>query len=596
MKKIAFLLNIFMLLVFLAGCAGQIPVPDPPTENLAKQLKARDHFTAGIFYQLDNQHERALIEFYEALLYDSSSYTIYNRIADNHMSLGRYESALRYLQKSLTVKADDAETYRLLSDCYHRLQDDQNAIINLKKVLSLDPYDDNSRSLLMLLYRKTNDQLGLADQYNDMIKLYGHTEEWVHTAGLIYLRSGNFDAAKNLFEDYLKTDSTSVIVLTVLATAYDMQNDVKNAISAYQKVLKLTPGAEEIASRVYGLARNNNDWIVISDIFAPLVEKKPEVALYRLALAEAYLYQDKINESETVLIPLLSKDPVPWQVFEYLGRIEMNRQNFSLATTYFRRIIENEPDNRVGWIYLGFSLTDLDSLVLAEENYRRALKYLPEDPFIWSFHGVSLSRLGKDEEALASFEKAIEYDPRNMNALLSYGLTLNRLDKKEDAIKPFKQALAIDSTDLTAITTLGLIYDEMKLYVSLDSLYTYALHIHPDNDLLLNNFAYSLAERNILLEYALSLSEKAVEKQPDNGAYLDTRGWIHYKLGQYDQALHWIKKSLENREESPVVIEHLGDVYLKLGRIEEAKIYWRRALMIDQDNESLKRKIEQNYK
>jgi len=596
MKKIAFLLHIFISVVLIQGCAQQLRVQETPSDDLGQKLKARDHFTAGIFYQLDNQHERALIEFYEALLYDSSSYTIYNRIADNHMSLGRYESAMRYLQKSLTIQTEVAETYRLLADCYHRLQDDQNAIINLKKVLSLDPYDDNSRSLLMLLYRKTNDQLGLAGQYRDMVNLYGQTEEWIHTAGLIYLRSGNVEEAKNLFLAYLKSDSTSVLILTVLGTAYDMQDDTPNAIKTYQKVLQLSPGAEEIASRVYRLARNNNDWFVISDVFYPLVRQEPNVTFYRLALAEAYLYQDKMNEAEEILIPLLSNDPIPWQAFEYLGRIEMDRQNFPLATTYFKRIVENEPDNRVGWIYLGFALTDSDSLEKAEETYRKALKYLPEDPFIWSFHGISLSRLGKDDKALASFEKAIEYDPQNMNALLSYGLTLNRLNQKQQAIGSFKRAMAIDSTDLTAITTLGLIYDELKMYPQLDSLYHQALLIHPENDLLLNNYAYSLAERDMMLEYALSLSKRAVDKQPDNGAYLDTKGWIYYKLGQYDQALIWIKKSLESREESAVVIEHLGDVYLKLGKIDEARIYWRRALMLDQENELLKQKIEQENK
>jgi tetratricopeptide (TPR) repeat protein len=596
MKKIAFLLNIFLLFTMIPGCAEQIKLSESPADNSDQQFKARDHFTAGIFYQLDNQHERALIEFYEALLYDSTSYTIYNRIADNHMSLGRYESALRYLQKSLTVRTDVPETYRLLADCYHRLQDDQNAIANLKKVLALDPYDDNSRSFLMLLYRKTNDQLGVAAQYKEMVGLYCQSEDWIHTAGLIYLRNGNIDEAIDLFRDYLKTDSSSVVILSVLGTAYEMKSDTNNAIATYQKILKIAPGAEEVASNLYRLARNNNDWPVLSETFAPLIAEKPDVTFYRLALAEAYYYQNRLDETEKLLTPLLSLDPVPWQALEYLGRIEMDRDNFALATTYFRRIIEYDPDNRIGWIYLGFALTDSDSLVLAEQNYRQALKYLPEDPFIWSFHGISLSRLGKDNEALTSFEKALQYDPRNMNALLSYGLTLNRLDRKQDAIKIFRRAMSVDSSDLTAITTLGLLYDELRMYTQLDSLYKQALGIHPDNDLILNNYAYSLAERNLMLDYALSLSSKAVEKQPENGAYLDTKGWIYYKLGRYDQALEWIKKSLENREESAVVIEHLGDVYIKLGKQSEAKIYWRRALMLDPDNNTLKKKIEQDYK
>ena len=139
-----------------------------------------------------------------------------------------------------------------------------------------------------------------------------------------------------------------------------------------------------------------------------------------------------------------------------------------------------------------------------------------------------------------------------------------------------------------------MLYDQLKMYEKCDSLYNSALKIYPDNDLLMNNYSYSLSERDIELDKALSLAKKAVAAQPENGAYLDTIGWIYYKLGNYELALEFIKQSLENREESPVVIEHLGDVYLKLGYPDEAKIYWRRALQMDTDNEELKQKIESN--
>jgi len=246
----------------------------------------------------------------------------------------------------------------------------------------------------------------------------------------------------------------------------------------------------------------------------------------------------------------------------------------------------------MGWIYLGFALTDLDSLHAAEENYRQAQKYLPDNPFILSFHGLSLNRLGRDDEALRVFEKALAIDDKNLNALVSYGVTLNRLNKNTEAIEVFERTLAVDSTNLTALTSLGMLYDQLRQYEKCDSLYELALKRYPDNDLLMNNYSYSLSERGIRLSYALELAKKAVEAQPENGAYLDTIGWIYYKMGQYDLALKFIKSSLDNREESAVVVEHLGDVYLKLGYPQEAKIYWKRALQLDIDNEELKSKIE----
>ena len=179
MKTPCIIICFMTCLLVLTGCAGQQLSPAQTEEDQETKLKARDHFTAGIFHQLENRYESALIEFYQALLYDSSSHEIYNRIAENHMSLGRYESALRYLQKSVSLSAKPVETYRLIADCYYRLKNDTKAVEYLSKVLEKDPYDENSRSLLLLLYRKNNDQMGLAGQYEQMLEYYGEDEDWV---------------------------------------------------------------------------------------------------------------------------------------------------------------------------------------------------------------------------------------------------------------------------------------------------------------------------------------------------------------------------------------------------------------------------------
>ena len=136
MKKITFITLISFLFVFACGKRQVYHYDTEIAKN--QELKARDHYTTGMFYQLHNQHESALIEFYQALLYDSSSSSIYNRIAENHIALGRYESALRYLQKSKTLNSNDIETYRLMSDCYYRLKQDDKAIYYLDKILQID--------------------------------------------------------------------------------------------------------------------------------------------------------------------------------------------------------------------------------------------------------------------------------------------------------------------------------------------------------------------------------------------------------------------------------------------------------------------------
>lgn len=590
MKKITTIIILASLFVF--ACGKKQIYRNESTLTNSQKLTARDHYTAGMFYQLRNKHESALIEFYQALLYDSTSSSIYNRIAENHIALGRYESALRYLQKSKKLNANDIETYRLMSDCYYRLKNDEKAIEFLIKVLAMDPFDENSRSLLLLLYRKTNDQLGMAKQYQELIEIYGEDKEWVRKAAEIYLKKGQLDEALSIFETSLLSDSTNAAMWYSIGTVYEMKKDEAQAVTAYLQALKYEPRAHHAGERIYRIYARENKWDKLIEIFKPYQQKYSAVKFYTLVMADAFIHKEEFANAESILLPLLEEEDVPWRTYELLGRIELEKDNFSQAAEYFQIIIDIDSKNRLGWIYKGIALADTDSVSIIENHYRKALQYLPEDPDILSFHGISLNRMGRTEEALVPLEKAIKLDPHNLNALISYGLSLNQLNRELDAIAPLKVALKVDSTNITALSTLGMLYDNMKMYSKCDSIYTQALQIYPENDLILNNYAYTLAERSYRLDFALEMAKKAIKIRPDNGAYLDTIGWIYYKLSKFNLALEYIKRSLEQREDSPVVIEHLGDVYLKLGDKKRAMHYWKRSLEVDDSNLELKRKVE----
>jgi len=589
MKNI--LIFTFTVLIMVSCASRQQIVQETKSDTYAK-LKARDHYTSGMFYQLENNYEKALIEYFEALLYDSSSYSIYNRIAENHMALGRYESALRYLQKSLSLNPSNVETYRFISDCHYRLKNDEEAVKYLNEVLKFDPLDENTRSLLLLLYRKTSNHIGLAEQYKQMINIYGEDENWVRKAATIYLQNDKIDDALVLFKSYVESDSLNAGMWYSLGTVYEMKNMDLSALSAYKKALKLSPDFDQPAQRIRFIYRQKNEWDKLIQLFEPILAKHPQLTNIMVSLAEAYMFKEDYKKSRELLLPALNHKDINWQVYEILGRVELNEKNYALAGEYFKKILEIDKKNRIGWIFLGFVYSDMDSLDLAEKNYRNALEYLPDDPFLLTFHGSTLGRLGRDNEALVQLERSIEIDPENINALLTYGLTLNRLGKDEQAIEPFKRVLKNDAMNLTALTTLAMIYDNLKMHTQSDSLYEDALVKYPDNDLLMNNYSYSLSERGLRLEYALMMAKKAIQAQPDNGAYLDTIGWIYYKMGQFQLALEHINKSLEKRENSAVVVEHLGDVYLELGEIDKAKEMWKQSLEMDAENKLLRQKLE----
>jgi len=122
-------------------------------------------------------------------------------------------------------------------------------------------------------------------------------------------------------------------------------------------------------------------------------------------------------------------------------------------------------------------------------------------------------------------------------------------------------------------------------------LYEEALRINPDFALALNNYAYSLAERGMQLDRALTMARKALEEAPDNASYLDTMGWIYYRLGRYRDAESYVKKAISRGEVSAVVHEHMGDIYFKLNDTDRALEHWNAALKLDEGNTTLREKI-----
>jgi Tfp pilus assembly protein PilF len=136
----------------------------------------------------------------------------------------------------------------------------------------------------------------------------------------------------------------------------------------------------------------------------------------------------------------------------------------------------------------------------------------------------------------------------------------------------------------------------MKRYVDSDRTYELAMKLDAHNHIILNNYSYSLAERGAQLERALQMAKEAVEKQPENSSYLDTIGWVYFKLGRYEQAKDYIEKAVQLRdavgENGATLNEHLGDIFYKLDKKDKALEYWKRALQMNQKNQALKSKIE----
>ena len=97
-----------------------------------------------------------------------------------------------------------------------------------------------------------------------------------------------------------------------------------------------------------------------------------------------------------------------------------------------------------------------------------------------------------------------------------------------------------------------------------------------------------MAEQGHDLDRALDLSNRALQVLPENGFFLDTRGWVYFKMGHIKEAITDLQRSVELTKGDGEISEHLGDVLLKAGRKKEAVQVFKDALdnLVDSKDEN----------
>lgn len=553
-------LFLFFLLLMSLGCASTKSVKQNTEEKTNEHPLAVDHYLTGALYDFQDQYEKALLEYYQALLYDSTSSQILKAIGRDLIRTRRFESAKQYLERSLKYNAEDKETLYYMAEAFFNMKDYENSIIYFEKLWEFAPLNPSVERNLIYLYTSLGKIDELINFYERILEVHGYESEAVYELFTLYLKANKIDEAQNLMERMVKVDPSRADNWVFLGNINEMRGDTTKAIDAYQKALDLTSDNEKALYQIYQLYRSTENWSGLVSTFSKILEKDPANSDVRLILAEGLYYQKNYERVNEILQPLLDLENYQSQAYRLLGMIASEEENFSEAEKYFKKITEINPKNKFGWLSLAY--------VYNQQGHFNRSVFILQD--------------------------AIAHLPDDVDILGLYGSTLNQVKKYDEALKILKGAYQKDSKNLNIIISLGVVYEELKMYTESDSLHEKALKLYPDEALLLNNYSYSLGVRGTQLTRALEMAERAVQMDSTNGAYLDTIGWIHFKLGNFEQAKNFILRALSHRENSAEVIEHLGDVYYKLGDLDKAREYWQHAFDLEPENDVLKKKLDNN--
>lgn len=207
---------------------------------------------------------------------------------------------------------------------------------------------------------------------------------------------------------------------------------------------------------------------------------------------------------------------------------------------------------------------------------------------------------GNADDGIATLARLATAYPDQIEVQSALGDALRIAERFDEAVSAYDAAIALVPEPLPAhwvlFYTRGISNERAGNWPAAEADFREALVLSPDQPMVLNYLGYSLIEHDSDLDEALSMIEKAVAGQPDDGYITDSLGWVLYRLGRFDEAVPHMLRAVELTPDDPIINDHLGDVLWKAGRTREAQFQWRRALSFgpapDLDMDRVRRKIE----
>lgn len=202
---------------------------------------------------------------------------------------------------------------------------------------------------------------------------------------------------------------------------------------------------------------------------------------------------------------------------------------------------------------------------LAIACYQKVLDLDPSFSYGYFNLGNLYHRKGENEPAARNYLKALALDPSMTEAYCNLGVVSQKQGQYDRAIGYFRRALEIDPRYAgTYYSHMGEIaYEKGDTDLAIDS---FSRAVDEDATLAVpkNNLAYLYAERGVKLGDAMRLVDQALAAEPDNAYFLDTKGWIYYRLSDFARAEEYLERAHNRAPEDMEIRGHLVEVWAKL--------------------------------
>ncbi len=554
-------------LLFFGGCSSAERASSSREAVRAATLSdttnpsALRHFIDGSVQQMRGDYAQAVLEFQDALRYEKDPATFY-ALAGSYSVLGKHALAIENGREAVRLDPDNIEYRRALAQVYLAAFQVDSAAQQYEEIVRRDSTDTDAWFAMGRLYESRR-PLRALEVYEAMLSRFGPEWTILLQVAELYNKQGQFDKAAAALQRMKDLDPANQPLQRTLAQTYLRAKKPDEALRILSALRELDPENLDYLGDIGSVYLLKKEYAKAEEAFTPILTNDSVSLDAKIKIGQQYY--DQI-EADSTLRPVTRKifeglraaHPGDWRPYWFIGAIASMSHDDSTGMKNFRTVTELAPWNPDGWVFLASTYFGWSNFAGMAEVLEDGRKHVPDDFRVNFFLGVAYNRQGKYVEAARALEKARQINPK----------------------------------DVEAIAELAMVYDGMKRHEDSDSLYEEGLRIRPEYHLILNNYSYSLAERGLQLERALEMATKAVEAQPNNTSYLDTKAWVLYRLGKFRDAEKVQLQALEKGTASATLLDHLGDIYFRLDNRSRAMEYWQKALKLEPDNSAIQEKIQ----
>jgi tetratricopeptide (TPR) repeat protein len=320
------------------------------------------------------------------------------------------------------------------------------------------------------------------------------------------------------------------------------------------------------------------------------VAARPDHRRLKVFYARVLFDEDLLDRSRQQYEELLEKVPGDGDILFALALISMEQKQESLAVDYFNRMLDFNQRTGEAHYYLGTLMEDMDRKARALAHYKQAglgYEFLPAQGRITSI----LTDQGRLDEALVYLENLTGKHPeRKVQLVLLKAQLLSDHDSLQAAMEFMNEAIESDSDNIDYRYFRAMTGEKNNDLDILEADLRYILALEPENADAMNALGYTLTNKTDRHQEALELITRALELKPGEAAFIDSMGWVHYRLQNYDQALAFLRQALDLLPNDEVAA-HLGEVLWIVGDRNAANEIWQQGLELAPDSEILKEVI-----